>query len=163
MGLDRRLHEALRSMNEPTLDAVARATGVRYVRAVFLPTFHRDAMIVIESAETVGRIECVVAGPRPHRSEEILAADDLAVVWPAVDAVTNSAVTEDAHWARDGMTVRLDIDDGSDRQSVTAGPNVGSGPIGLLIAELIALAKRNFPDDEVEQALGDIERYLQES
>ncbi len=163
MGLDRRLHEALRSMNEPTLDAMVRATGVRYVRAVFLPSFHRDAMIVVESAETVGRIECVVAGPRTHRSEEVLAADELALVWPAVDGVANSVGADDPHWARDGMTVRLDIDNGSDRQSVTAGPNIGSGPIGLLVAELIALAKRNFPNDEVEQALGDIERYLQET
>ena len=58
------------------------------------------------------------------------------------------------------MPVRIDIDDWSGRRSITGVVAIGNGPVGELVDRMVALVRGNLPDDEIEQALTDVERYL---
>ena len=158
IGLTKQADVALAALHESPLDLLPDSNDVRLVRILFMPTFHRNVLIVVEALQAVARIACTMSGTAPRREENTLATAELDALWVATQAVVES--DEAATTAEAGMPVRIDIDDWSGRRSITGVVAIGNGPVGDLVDRMVALMRGNLPDDEIEQALTDVERYL---
>lgn len=149
---------ALAALHESPLDLLPDSNDVRLVRILFMPTFHSNVLIVVEALQAVARIACIMSGTAPRREENTLATAELDALWVATQAVVES--NEAATTAEAGMPVRIDIDDWSGRRTIAGVVAIGNGPVGELVDRMVALVRGNLPDDEIEQALTDVERYL---
>ncbi|KAA0018964.1 hypothetical protein [Antrihabitans cavernicola] len=156
--LNKQADVALAALHESPLDLLPNSKDVRLVRVLFMPTFHRNVLIVVEALQAVARIACTMSGTDPRREENVLPTADLDALWSATEAVDTAGESQASAGA--GMPIRVDIDDWSGRRTLTGMAQVGGGPVGVLVDEMVSLVRGNLPDDEIDQALTDVERYL---
>lgn len=157
-GLTKQADVALAALHESPLDLLPMSKDVRLVRLLFMPTFHRNVLIVVEALQGVARIACTMSGTAPRREENVLPTVELDALWNATGAVDY----EDGPQAQTGtgIPLRLDIDDWSGRRTMTGVADIVGGPVATLVDEMVALVRTNLLDDDIDQALCDVERYL---